>query len=179
MTKEHYPGMEARTTEHFYGRGEAWKENTNFFDPKVYERFGWVPHGEIQQWCRRQYRINANNKKDMTEELFWNMILYTKNKGQHAYQTKYWPKLRTVMIKANTEENTLRVEEEKNNSEELQRMIQKGVQTIQDNKGERMKTKEMTTPKKGWAAPGFEGLTDSDNEEDMEKKRQERNIKWS
>eukprot|EP00972_Heterocapsa_arctica_P058261 8594567-Heterocapsa_arctica.AAC.1 len=36
----------------------------------------------------------------MTDEMFWNMLLYSKNeKNQHCYMLKYWPNRRMVLVK--------------------------------------------------------------------------------
>eukprot|EP00972_Heterocapsa_arctica_P068901 10179760-Heterocapsa_arctica.AAC.1 len=43
-------------------------------------RFGWVPFGEIYNWCKESW------KTMLTQEIFWSIILNHKNeKGVHSY----------------------------------------------------------------------------------------------
>eukprot|EP00972_Heterocapsa_arctica_P065016 9596745-Heterocapsa_arctica.AAC.1 len=61
-------------------------------------RFGWVPHTLIFKWLEDVWG------KTLTLEMFWNMMLHTKNeKNQHCYMLKYWPNKGVVMIKATKE----------------------------------------------------------------------------
>eukprot|EP00972_Heterocapsa_arctica_P038582 5686418-Heterocapsa_arctica.AAC.1 len=42
-------------------------------------RYGWVPHGDIMHWCHQQHLKNPQDTEGWTEEMFWNMILFTQN----------------------------------------------------------------------------------------------------
>eukprot|EP00972_Heterocapsa_arctica_P066404 9798438-Heterocapsa_arctica.AAC.1 len=56
---------------------------------------GWVPHAFIYAW------INANGKMEMTPEVFWNIVLYTKGNRdkEHSYRVNYWPMMQMAFIK--------------------------------------------------------------------------------
>eukprot|EP00972_Heterocapsa_arctica_P003576 532180-Heterocapsa_arctica.AAC.1 len=49
---------------------------------------------------------NPQYTEGWTEEIFWNMILFTQNviTERCCYNIKYWPSLGMAMIRANTEE---------------------------------------------------------------------------
>jgi hypothetical protein len=58
---------------------------------------GWVPHAYIQAWMGEHSGLG----KDMTDEVFWNIVLNTKgNKDQeHSYRVIYWPNFAMAFVR--------------------------------------------------------------------------------
>eukprot|EP00972_Heterocapsa_arctica_P114001 16440208-Heterocapsa_arctica.AAC.1 len=76
-------------------------------------RFGWVPHTLIFKWLKDMWGDN------MTDKVFWNMLLHTKNeKNQHCYMLNYWPNKGVVLVKASKEDKKRRWNELDNRNPE-------------------------------------------------------------
>ncbi len=57
----------------YHGIKEEKKHPGYKFDLAANSRYGWVPHGAIYDWCKKKWA------EALTEQIFWNMILHTKN----------------------------------------------------------------------------------------------------
>eukprot|EP00972_Heterocapsa_arctica_P048315 7125393-Heterocapsa_arctica.AAC.1 len=71
----------------YHGEKEEKKTPGFMFDVVNNSRYGWVPYGVIYHSCKIIW------KDTLTEHMFWNMILHTKNdnEGYNSYMIKYWP----------------------------------------------------------------------------------------
>eukprot|EP00972_Heterocapsa_arctica_P022163 3261012-Heterocapsa_arctica.AAC.1 len=65
----------------YHGQNEERRTPGYMFQVANNSRYGWVPHGAIFNWCKKIW------KNALTEHMFWNMILHTKNdkEGYHSY----------------------------------------------------------------------------------------------
>eukprot|EP00972_Heterocapsa_arctica_P005026 745846-Heterocapsa_arctica.AAC.1 len=56
-----------------HGRNAEKKTPGAMFDMNKNSCFGWVPDGAIMEWLKEKWGV------PLTEQMFWNLILHTKN----------------------------------------------------------------------------------------------------